>query len=87
MDVSIRELKANLSHYLRLVTQGEHLVVTSHNRPLANISPFELNVDVGKRLLASPGIEWNGKRPSGGSRPPKVKGRRTVSDLVLEDRE
>ena len=37
MNISIQQLKSNLSHYLRLANQGETVVVTSHDRPLAKI--------------------------------------------------
>ena len=33
MQVSVRELKNNLSKYLKLVRQGESVVVTSHRLP------------------------------------------------------
>ena len=37
MEVSIRELKDKLSEFLRLVAQGEELVITNHGKPLARI--------------------------------------------------
>lgn len=33
------ELRQNLSRYLRLVEQGERLLVTDHNRPVAELGP------------------------------------------------
>ncbi|MEX2177384.1 MAG: type II toxin-antitoxin system prevent-host-death family antitoxin [Gemmatimonadaceae bacterium] len=35
----IRELKNNLSLYLRRVAAGEHIVVTAHGRPVAELRP------------------------------------------------
>lgn len=37
--VGIAELRQNLSKYLRLVAEGERLVVTDRNRPVAELAP------------------------------------------------
>jgi prevent-host-death family protein len=37
--VGIAELRQNLSRYLRRVEQGERLLVTDHNRPVAELGP------------------------------------------------
>lgn len=37
--VGVAELRQNLSRYLRLVEQGERLIVTDHNRPVAQLGP------------------------------------------------
>lgn len=36
--VGVTELRQNLSKYLRLVGQGERLIVTDRNRPVASSS-------------------------------------------------
>ena len=36
--VNVAELKQKLSAYLRVVEQGEEVVITSHRRPVARIS-------------------------------------------------
>lgn len=38
--VGIRELRQNLSKYLRRVERGERLEVTEHGRPVALLSPL-----------------------------------------------
>jgi prevent-host-death family protein len=38
-SVGIAELRKNLSVYLRRVSQGERLVVTDRNRPVAELGP------------------------------------------------
>jgi len=38
-SVGVAELRQNLSRYLRLVEQGERLVVTDRNRPVAELGP------------------------------------------------
>lgn len=37
--VGVAELRQNLSRYLRRVQQGERLLVTDHNRPVAELGP------------------------------------------------
>lgn len=37
--VGIAELRQNLSRYLKRVEQGERLLVTDHNRPVAELGP------------------------------------------------
>jgi len=37
--VGVAELRQNLSRYLRRVAMGERLVVTDHNRPVAELGP------------------------------------------------
>ncbi len=39
METGIRELKDNLSRYVRLVETGEHVVVTAHGRVVAELVP------------------------------------------------
>ncbi len=37
--VGVAELRQNLSRYLRRVEQGERLIVTERNRPVAELGP------------------------------------------------
>lgn len=45
--VGVAELRQNLSVYLRRVRDGERLVVTDHNRPIAELGPIS---PIGSRL-------------------------------------
>lgn len=38
-SVGVAELRRNLSRYLRRVERGERLLVTDHNRPVAELGP------------------------------------------------
>jgi prevent-host-death family protein len=86
--VGIRELKANLSSYLRRVKDGEALLITERGKPIGRICPIEQSLqeqlDEGVRANR---WAWKGKKwqPA----PPRVKlrGNTPVSDLLLEDRE
>ena len=41
--VSVVELKARLSKYLSMVQEGETVYITSHRRPVARLSPSQLD--------------------------------------------
>jgi prevent-host-death family protein len=50
--VGIAELRQNLSRYLRRVEQGERLLVTDHNRPVAELGPPPSTGPTLDRLIA-----------------------------------
>ncbi|CAN5680434.1 MAG: type II toxin-antitoxin system prevent-host-death family antitoxin [Actinomycetota bacterium] len=51
--VGVRELRQNLSVYLRRVAEGETLEVTERGRPVAVISPLPEESTPLKRLVSS----------------------------------
>ena len=85
--VGVRELKNQLSHYLRRVRAGEQLVVTERGRPVAVIAPPAVPVPDRhlEGLLRQGIVRWSGGKPKGARRPPKIKGP-TVAQAVIEDR-
>jgi len=50
--VGVRELRQNLSVYLRRVAAGERLTVTERGRPVARLSPLVDAEDTLERLIA-----------------------------------
>ncbi|MBV8772831.1 MAG: type II toxin-antitoxin system prevent-host-death family antitoxin [Deltaproteobacteria bacterium] len=96
METSVRELKARLSHYLKLAARGEQITVTSRGRPLVRLvqaaqpsgdeepSPKEIQ----RRLAAIPGIVLGQPGKIRGSKHPiKIReGEKTLAEIVLEDR-
>ncbi len=50
--VGIAELRQNLSRYLRRVEEGERLVVTDRNRPVAELGPPPSSGAALDRLIA-----------------------------------
>ena len=50
--VGVAELRQNLSRYLRRVAQGERLVVTDRNRPVAELGPPPATGEALDRLIA-----------------------------------
>jgi prevent-host-death family protein len=45
VTAGVRELKNRLTHYLRLVRKGEHVIVTDRSRPIAVLRPLDDSVD------------------------------------------
>jgi len=50
--VGVAELRQNLSRYLQRVQLGERLVVTDHNRPVAELGPLSGSVTRLDQLIA-----------------------------------
>lgn len=89
MEVSLRELKANLAAVVRRVRAGESALVTSHRKPVARLVPVPAVGDsVTDRLLAA-GLISERPRPGGIKRHPPnplPPGVGSLSDAVIEDR-
>jgi prevent-host-death family protein len=85
--VGVRELKNQLSRYLKRVRAGERLVVTERGKPVALLSPPpEREVDPHIETLLRTGIaRWGGGKPKGSRRPARIKGP-SVARAVIEDR-
>jgi prevent-host-death family protein len=52
-QVGVRELRQNLSQYLRRVTAGEGFEVTEHNLPVAILAPVPGRGSALERLIAT----------------------------------
>lgn len=50
--VGIAELRQSLSQYLRRVESGERLIVTDHNKPVAELGPVSSGAEL-DRLIAA----------------------------------
>lgn len=50
--VGVAELRQNLGRYLRRVAQGERLIVTDRNRPVAELGPPSIDHSHLDRLIA-----------------------------------
>lgn len=85
--VGVRELKNQLSRYLKRVQEGEEIVVTDHGRSVAKIVPATNSaLRRGLELLLREGaVRWAGRKPRGASRRPVMRGS-SLADMVIEDR-
>lgn len=85
---SIRELKSRLSHYLRITKAGGIVEVTERGVPIGRIVPALPSAKERAEALVRTGlVAWN--RQSLEPREPlaKVRGKRTVAELLIDDRE
>lgn len=86
-SVGVRELRDNLSEYLRRVREGELLVITDRGRPIGELGPAAAGSSAQRaRALARTGIaSWSGGKPKGLPHAPRPQAG-LVSDAVIEDR-
>lgn len=85
-QVGVRELRQNLSVYLRRVEEGETLEVSARGRTVALLTPLPKAETVIERLI----VEGRATRPVGDLLDlglPEGEVTRTLSDALREDRE
>ena len=87
ITVGIRELKNNLSYYLRGVKKGRPVTITERGQSVAVLMPAETPADTSLgRELSRKGIgAWKGGKPRGGSRSVVIKGK-PVSQIIVDER-
>ena len=86
--IGIRELKSKLSECVREVKTGGTIIVTEHGRAVARIIPDATPLRERLEILVRTGaVLWNGRRFRPGKPVARVRGKRTVADLVIENRE
>jgi prevent-host-death family protein len=87
MTVGIRELKARLSAYMRQVKAGATLLITERGKPIGRIVPLSPSLEIRMQELAQAGlVAWSGRKLPPRAPVARTKGKRTVGDLLLEDR-
>src|SRR4051794_36959324 len=94
MEVSVRELKARLSEYLRKLKPGEEITVTAHGKPVARLLPPRARrskrsaddalVFLRKLARVRPGKSGKPRVPNPVSR--LQPGEQLLSDIVSEQR-
>jgi prevent-host-death family protein len=85
-DVSVRELRQNLSVYLRRVQDGEALRVTARGRPVAMLTPLP-EAGLWERLVAEGRIQPPARAPHDLPPPVDAPGRPSLSEILDEVRE
>jgi prevent-host-death family protein len=85
--IGIRELKSKLSQCVRDVKMGATIVVTEHGRRVARLVPETQSFDDRMDTLRKAGsIEWSGRRLGAAKPAVRVRGKRTVAGIVVENR-
>ena len=86
--VGVRALKDHLSDYLRRAGEGERIVVTDRGEPLAALTPIEETNEArwGWDQVRLGTASWSGGKPRGSAKAAALKGKKTTSEIVLEDR-
>ena len=88
MRVGVRDLKARLSKYLRQVRQGQTVIITDHGRPVGRLSPVDQPIDDRLKALKDAGlVAWNGQKLKQVTPAATNRGKRQVSDILVEMRE
>lgn len=85
---SVRELKARLSHYLRLTKAGKTVEITERGTPIGWIVPTSGALAERIESLARSGLlVWNGRKLR--SRPPvaRLRIRKSVAQILVEQRQ
>ncbi len=84
----IRELKEQLSAYIRRVKSGETIVITERGRPVGRLVPYFDSLAERLEAMQAVGfISWSGQSLTAGEPAVANKSKQLVSDLLLEDRE
>lgn len=86
--IGIRELKSKLSECVREVKRGGTIVVTEHGRRVARLVREGESLQERIEALRNAGnIGWSGRRLGATKTAARLRGRRTVADIVVENRE
>jgi prevent-host-death family protein len=83
--VGIRELKARLSHYVRLAREGERIVITDRGRQVAVLAPVTVEHPGLQELIDKGMVRWSGGKPTGAHRR-KLRGE-PLSKTILDMRD
>ena len=92
MDVATRDLKDHLSEYLKRVQAGEEIIITSHGKPVAKLSPP--GAENAERLDPLANVAWI-RQPTQAGKPLGLGANKivlqgegpTLSQMVLDDRD
>ena len=87
-EVPIEILKERLSEYLERARQGERIYITEQGLPVAQLIPGEESVVIQRawEMVKAGGAHWAGGKPEISRQRPRLRGGKTASDIVLENR-
>ena len=86
--IGIRELKSKLSECVRDVKRGGIVVVTERGRRVARLVPESDSLDDRLAVLTKAGaMQWSGRRLGRAEPGVRRRRKRTLADIVAENRE
>lgn len=90
LQIGVKELKDNLSAYLRQVKAGATVTITERGQPIGRLVPVQKSVDARLQELVTSGlITWNGKKyqPDTSCLRPHLSpdAPKTAAEIVLEE--
>ena len=90
IKVSVRELKRNLSQYIKRSQQGERITVTKRGEPAVVLSPAaprDATEQLIWRLVEKGIVSWSGRKFEPPKRGVRLQGEGpTIAEMLLEDR-
>ncbi len=88
MTVGVRELKTQLSKYLRQVKAGRTIVITEHGRMVGRLVPMTVSLDEKLERMRRAGlIRWSGKKLKPMKPVARLKLGRSLATLIVEERQ
>ena len=87
-EIPIETLKERLDEYLERARQGERIFITEQGCPVAQLVPGEESRVTQRawELVRAGVAHWSGGKPQGSRQRPRLRGGKSASDIVLEDR-
>jgi prevent-host-death family protein len=87
ITVGVRELKGQLSHYLHEVKAGATLVITERGTPIGRLTPVGTSLEERlEELVATHQVAWSGRKLQPARPMARLRGDRTVAEMLVEDR-
>jgi prevent-host-death family protein len=88
LHVGVRDLRQKLSHYLDIARSGQAVAITEHGKVIAQLVPAETDLKSRLEALKSVGmIKWRGNKLAAVKPVARLRGKKTVAELVSEMRE
>ncbi len=89
VTVGLRELKARLASYVREVKAGNTLIITERGEPIGRVIPVKQSSVQARtnELVAAGLVAWSGHSLTRRTARARIRGKRTVAELLLENRE
>ena len=88
MTVGVRELKTQLSKYLRQVKAGRTIAITEHGKTVGRIVPAEATLEHKLEAMQRAGlIRWSGKKLTPLKPIAQLRGAKSITDIISDNRE